>query len=166
MLKTSITESAKPKKGGVGVGSGSRAGRVKNEINRSRIDNIEIDGGKVGDDEVGKKSQKTSKSKNLSKSKKIVGSDGLTPRARLAFTKLRQVFVKALILHHFDPDCHIRIEMDALSYAISGVLNQLTFDDLGRWYSVAFFSHKIIPAETWYKMHNSELLAIIEAFKI
>ena len=77
------------------------------------------------DNEVGKKVQ------NLSKSKKTVGSDFFTPGAKLAFTKLRQTFVKALILYSFDPKCHIRIKMDILGYAISGVLSQLTLDDLG-----------------------------------
>ena len=72
------------------------------------------------------------KSKNLSKSKKTVGSDFLTPRVKLAFTELRQAFVKSLILHHFDPERHIRIETDVSSYAIGGVLSQLTSDDLGR----------------------------------
>ena len=30
---------------------------------------------------------------------------------------------------------------------------------------MAYFLRKMIPAETWYETHNSELLAIIEAFK-
>ena len=31
----------------------------------------------------------------------------LTPKAGLAFTKLRKVFTKPLILQHFDLKCHI-----------------------------------------------------------
>lgn len=31
----------------------------------------------------------------------------LTPEARLAFTKLRQVFIKVPILYYFDSECHI-----------------------------------------------------------
>ena len=30
---------------------------------------------------------------------------------------------------------------------------------------MAFFFYKMIPAETKYKMHNGELLAIVETFK-
>ena len=30
---------------------------------------------------------------------------------------------------------------------------------------VAYFSKKLILAETWYKTHNGELLLIIKAFK-
>ena len=159
MLKT-----AEPKKGGNGVGGGSKARRGGSEIDGSRIDNVEVDGGEVEVDEVGKKAWKTSKSKNSSKFK-MVGSDFLTPGAKLAFTKLRQAFLKAPILHHFDPERHIRIETDASSYAIGGVLSQLTSDDLGRWHPMVFFSRKMIPAETRYETHDGELLAIVEAFK-
>ena len=74
MLKTSSIKSAELKKHGVGIGGDSRAGRGWSEIDRSGIDNIEVDGGEVEVDEVGKKVQKLSKSKNLSKSKKTVRS--------------------------------------------------------------------------------------------
>ena len=54
--------------------------------------------------------------------------DFLTSGAKLAFSKLKQVFVKAPILHHFDSKRHIRVETDVSSYAISGVFSQLTLD--------------------------------------
>ena len=151
MLKTSgSTESStRPGKGEVGVGGDSRA----------ELDGSKVDSGEVGDDEVGKKVQ------NSSKSKKSVRSDFLTPGAKLAFAKLRQAFVKAPILHHFDPERHIQIEMDVSGYKFSGVLSQLTSDDLRRWHPVAFFSQKMISAETRYETHDGELLAIVEAFK-
>ena len=164
MLKTSgNTEPlTRPGKGVVEVGGDSRAGR--DGIDRSGMDDVEVDGGEVKVDEVEKKGRKTSKSKKLSKSK-MVGSDFFTPGAKLAFTKLRQVFLKAPILHQFDLERHIRIEMDVSGYAIGEVLSQLTSDDLGRWHPLAFFSCKMIIAETKYKTHSGELLAIIEAFK-
>ena len=97
-----------PKKSRVEVGNDSRAGHDKNKLNKSGIDSIEIDGGEVGNVEVEKKVQKTSKSKNLFKFKKSVeSSDFFTPRAKLAFTKLRQAFLKTPILHHFDPKRYI-----------------------------------------------------------
>ena len=37
--------------------------------------------------------------------------------------------------------------------------------DFSQWHPVAYFSGKMIPAESCYKMHNAELLAIVEAFK-
>ena len=138
---------AEPRKGGDGVGGNSKARR-----GRSEMDNVEVDGGEVEVDEVGK-------------SQKMVKLNFFTPGAKLAFTELRQAFFKAPILHHFDSDRYIRIETDASGYAIGGVLSQLTSDDLGQWHPMAFFSHKMIPAETRYETHDGELLAIVEALK-
>ena len=47
----------------------------------------------------------------------------LTPKARLAFTKLKKTFTKAPILQHFDLECHIQIETNTSSYAICGILS-------------------------------------------
>ena len=97
------------------------------------MNDVDVDGGKIRDDEVEKKVR------NLSKSKKTeLGF--LTSRARMAFTKLRQAFIKAPILHHFDPERHIQVKTNASGFAIGGVLSQLTLDDLGQWHLVAFFS--------------------------
>ena len=103
------------------------------------------------------------------------GTGFFTPKTRLAFTQLRQTFVKAPILHHFDPESHILIETDASGYAISSILSQLssgtrpdgvvTKADLGQWHLVAFFSRKMIPVETQYETPYGKLLAIVEAFK-
>ena len=81
--------------------------------------------------------------KNLSKSKKAKNDESksstrsldiratgepifLTSGANKAFNCLRQAFIKALILQHFNPECHIQIETDAAGYAIGGVLSQLS----------------------------------------
>ena len=95
----------------------------------SEVNNGEINQSKIRDNKVGKKDQKMSKSKNLfkfkklSKSKKTLESNFFTLGARLAFTKLRQTFVKAPILYYFDLERYIRIEMDISGYAIDGVLS-------------------------------------------
>ena len=102
----------------------------------------------------------------------------LTPIAREAFNQLKQAFTKAPILRHFNPEYHIWIETDASSYAIGGILSQLTSDqltldsdliltksDFGQWHPVAYFFRKMISAETCYKTHNGELLTIVKAFK-
>ena len=93
----------------------------------------------------------------------------LIPSAKEVFNQLRQAFTKALILQHFNLEYYIRIETNALGYAIRKVLNQLTFDHLtsnqSQWHPVAYFLRKMIPVETRYKTHEGELLAIIEAFK-
>ena len=86
--------------------------------------------------------------------------------ARQAFIKLKQAFIEALILNHFNPEYYIQIETDTSSYAISEIFSQLTSDNSGQWYLVAFFSRKMISAETQYETYNIELLAIVEVFKI
>ena len=133
MLKTlrSIKSLTQPGKDGVRVGNNSRDGYDGIELDRS-----EIDDGENRDNEDGKKVQKISKSKNLFKSKKSSKSkdtvrslDFFTPRAKLAFTELKQAFLKAFIFYHRKPKCHIRIETDVLDYAISRVLSQSTLED-------------------------------------
>ena len=93
----------------------------------------------------------------------------LTSNAKKAFNQLRQAFTKAPILQHFDLECHIRIETDALGYAIGGVWSQLTSDHLtsnqSQWHPIAYFLRKLIPAKTRYETHNGKFLAIVEAFK-
>ena len=96
--------------------------------------------------------------------KSVDDSTFLTPEAKLAFSRLRQAFTKAPILHHFDPEHYIRTETNASGYAIGSILSQLT-PETGQWHPVAFFSRKMIPAETRYETHDQELLAIVEAFK-
>ena len=125
MLKTLSIKLIEPKKGDVGVYNGNKARRNKSQLNGSKVDI-----GKVGDNEVGKKVQQTSKSKNLSKSKKTVESYFFTSKARLVFIKLRQTFVKALILYYFDSKHYIRVKMDILGYGIGRILSFLTSDNL------------------------------------
>ena len=105
MLKTTGTTGfiAKPKKTKAGGGG-----------------NILVVGSKVINQKSSRKREnqaKTTKSKNLAKSKNhdfLLNfrniEDSLSfiiSKARLAFTKLRQAFVEALILHYFDLECYI-----------------------------------------------------------
>ena len=136
MLKSSESTKSltQPEEDIIGVGSDSRTGHEGNKPDESELNGAGIDDSEVEVDEVEKNIQKRSKSK-----KTVRSSDFFTCRAKLAFTKLRQAFFKAPILHHFDLERHIRIETDVSGYAIGRVLSQLTLDDLGQWHSVAFF---------------------------
>ena len=109
----------------------------------------------------------------LAKSKKPIfakanffGTDFFTTGAKEAFIYLQKAFIETLILRHFDLECHIRIETDVLGYVIDKVFSQITLGqfssnhvtyenysdflkfEIGQWYPVAFFSQKMIPAET------------------
>ena len=118
------------------------------------------------DDKLDKKSSKARLLK-LSRTQKLARPESglLTANAKKAFSRLKQVFIKAPVLQHFDPEQHIRIETNASGYTIGGVLSQLASDDFGQWHLVAYFYWKMIPAETRYETHDGELLAIVEAFK-
>ena len=63
--------------------------------------------------------------------KKLIfkGLDGATNylivKARLAFIKVRKVFIKPIIFKYFNPKCYIRIKIDTLSFVIKSILDQL-----------------------------------------
>ena len=61
---------------------------------------------------------------------KKVKTGFFTLKARLMFTQLRKAFLKALIFHYFNPECHIRNKTDASGYTIDGILSQLILNDL------------------------------------
>ena len=93
-------------------------------MNVAKRDKVGIDGG--GDD-CENKMIKRSPSKNSNRS-----TDYLILKTRLAFTKLRKMFIKAPIFEHFDLECYIRIKTDASGYIIGEVLSQLTLNNLGQ----------------------------------
>lgn len=76
-----------------------------------------------------------SKKPNLTKAKKrefiTIHSSKmsfLTPKAKKTFIYLQKTITQILILCYLDPKCHIYIETDALRYAISKVLSQITLE--------------------------------------
>jgi len=86
-----------------------------------------------------------------------------TEEAERAFRELKERFTSAPILAHFDAQQPVIIETDASDFAIGAVLSQR--DKEGQLHPVAFHSRKFQPAEINYKIHNKELLAIVDAFK-
>jgi len=69
----------------------------------------------------------------------------------------------APILAHFDPTKEVIIETDASDFAIGAVLSQR--DEEKRLYLVVFHSRKFQPAEVHYKIHDKELLPVVDTFK-
>jgi len=57
-------------------------------------------------------------------------------KAKQAFNQLRDVFIRASILRHFDSERHIHIEINAFDYAVVSILSQS--DDEDQWHSIAF----------------------------
>jgi hypothetical protein len=83
--------------------------------------------------------------------------------ADTAFCMLKERFTTAPILRHFDVSRAIRVETDASTFAVSGILSQLFEDE--KWHPVAFVSRKLQSAELNYEVYDLELLAIVYSFK-
>jgi hypothetical protein len=85
-------------------------------------------------------------------------------KARAAFNLLKDAFSSAPILTHWVPDLPIIIETDASDYALAAILSiELPS---GQIHPVAFHSRKFNPTELNYDVHDKELYAIFEAFRI
>lgn len=86
-----------------------------------------------------------------------------------AFRSLKQKFMEAPLLKHYDPMKECRVEVDASGCAVGGVLTQPyeAHGDRTRivWHPVAFFSKKMSPAERNYATGDQEMLAIVRAFQ-
>jgi hypothetical protein len=80
-----------------------------------------------------------------------------------AFQALKTAFTTAPILRHFDPELPCVVEADSSDYASGGVLSQNGLD--GKLYPVAYYSHRLSPAECNYEIYDKELLAIIRCFE-
>ena len=63
------------------------------------------------------------------------------------------------MLAALDLDKKMRMEVDALDYAMGGVLSMECEDEL--WRPVAFLSRLLNEMERNYEIHNKEMLAII-----
>ncbi len=83
--------------------------------------------------------------------------------AKQTFNQLRDVFMKASILRHFDSEQHIHIEIDAFNYAVASILSQS--DDENQWHLIAFWFRMMIDVERNYETYDQKLLIIVAMFK-
>ena len=72
------------------------------------------------------------------------------------------MFIKKPVLRIYVPSLPIKVETDALDYALGAYLAQLHPDG---WHPVAYYSRKMTPAELNYDIYNKELLGIVAALK-
>ena len=70
-----------------------------------------------------------------------------------------------LILAHWILGTPLIIETDTLDYALAAILSTISLTD-GEIHLITFHSQTFTPPKLNYDMHNKELLAIFEAFKI
>ena len=81
-----------------------------------------------------------------------------------AFNSLKKAFTSALILTYWIPNTQLIMETDASDYVLAAILSIVNEDN--EVHPVAFHSRTFIIAELNYDIHDKELLAIFEAFKI
>src|SRR5580765_9093537 len=83
---------------------------------------------------------------------------------REAFNLLKHAFTTAPVLTHWIPDCPIIIETNASDYVLAAVLSIMLPN--GEIHPVAFHSRSFNSMELNYDIHDKELYAIFEAFRI
>jgi len=83
---------------------------------------------------------------------------------RIAFNTLKQAFTSAPILTHWVLDAQLVVETDASDYTLAAILSIMTKDN--EIHPVAFHSRTFSAPDLNYNIHDKELLAIFEAFKI
>jgi hypothetical protein len=81
-----------------------------------------------------------------------------------AFDLLKSAFVSVPVLAHFRPELRVTVETDASDYALAGILSQT--DESGTLHPVAFHSRALQPAKLNYEIHDKELLAIHDCFRV
>jgi len=85
-------------------------------------------------------------------------------KERVSFDLLKSAFSSAPILHHWVPDRRIIIETDASDYALAVILSIEL--ESGENHLVAFHSRSFNSTELNYDVHDKELFAIYDAFRI
>ena len=88
-----------------------------------------------------------------------------TLECRIAFETLKKAFTTALVLTHWILNTQIILETNASDYALAAILSIVSPDD-SEVHPIAFHSRTFTAPELNYDVHNKELLAIFEAFKI
>jgi hypothetical protein len=85
-------------------------------------------------------------------------------KERDAFNYLKSAFASAPILTHWIPDRPIIVGTDASDYALAAILS-IELEN-GEIHLVAFHSRSFNPTKLNYDVHDKELFAIFEAFRI
>ena len=87
-----------------------------------------------------------------------------TGREEKAFKELKERFTKEPVLVASDIDEKMRMEVDALDYAMGGVLS-MEYED-GLWRPMAFLLKSLNKTERNYEIHDKEMLAIVRGLEV
>ncbi|KAG5728455.1 hypothetical protein E4T56_gene19017 [Termitomyces sp. T112] len=83
---------------------------------------------------------------------------------QVAFDALKQAVISKPVLVFPDDDSSFRVEVDSSDFATGAVLSQQSKGD-GKWHPVTFYSKSLNAVEWNYKIHDKEMLAIIQSFE-
>jgi hypothetical protein len=76
---------------------------------------------------------------------------------------LKKLFISAPILVYWNPDKFTILKADYFEYSIKACFSQI--NKSGKLKPMAYFSKKLSPAESNYKIHDKKLLAIVRAME-
>ena len=77
-----------------------------------------------------------------------------------AFKELKNQLISSLVFCHYNLDLKLMLKTDASDRVIAEILSQLYLDS--EWYLITFFLKTMDLAKCNYKVHNKEMLAIIQ----
>jgi hypothetical protein len=86
------------------------------------------------------------------------------PRNRESLFKLHEHFTTARFSSHYNPKRQCIVETDVPDFALGAVLSQKGRDDL--LHPIVYHLRKFSPAEIYYEIHDKELLAVVDSFKV
>ena len=84
-------------------------------------------------------------------------------KCQKTFNTFKKVFTFDVILHHYNSDHKIVIEINALNYVFKDILFQYNENEV--LHSVAYFFKKHNSVECYYEIYNKELIIIIHTFE-
>jgi len=68
------------------------------------------------------------------------------------------------VLALLDSECPYHVEADGSGVTMSAILSQLSPED-DKWHPVAFLSKSLTAVKCNYKIHNTEILVIVQALE-
>jgi hypothetical protein len=87
-----------------------------------------------------------------------------TPEREESFEVLKKRFTTEPILTHLDPTKECIVETDVSDFDLGAILSRQ--DEDGMLHPIAFHSQTFQTAEINYEIHDKELLAIVDSFKV
>ena len=84
-------------------------------------------------------------------------------KCQIAFNTFKKVFTFKIILHHYNSDHKIVIEINVLNYVFKNIIFQ--YDENKILHSITYFSKKHNSVKCNYKIYNKKLMIIVYTFE-